>query len=86
MELDTNTLRSLATVVSFVTFMGIVAWAWSRRNARDFEEAANHFQAITIINPDTDRIISLVEPNLRDSVQLIYHLKFTIIVPIKGIG
>ena len=33
--------RSLATVVSFVTFMGIVAWAWSRRNARDFEEAAN---------------------------------------------
>ena len=41
MELDTNTLRSLATVVSFVTFMGIVVWAWSRRNARDFEEAAN---------------------------------------------
>ncbi|WP_413891561.1 cbb3-type cytochrome oxidase subunit 3 [Candidatus Skiveiella danica] len=41
MELDTNTLRSLATVVCFVTFMGIVAWAWSRRNARDFEEAAN---------------------------------------------
>ena len=41
MELDTNTLRSLATVVSFVTFMGIVAGAWSRRNARDFEEAAN---------------------------------------------
>ena len=41
MELDTNTLRSLATVVSFVTFMGIGAWGWSRRNARDFEEAAN---------------------------------------------
>ena len=41
MELDTNTLRSLATVVSFLTFMGIVAWAWSRRNARDFDEAAN---------------------------------------------
>ncbi len=41
MELDTNTLRSLTTVVSFVTFLGIVAWAWSSRNARDFEEAAN---------------------------------------------
>ena len=41
MEFDTNTLRSLATVVSFVTFLGIVVWAWSRRNARDFEEAAN---------------------------------------------
>jgi len=41
MDMDTNTLRSLATVVSFVTFLGIVVWAWSRRNARDFEEAAN---------------------------------------------
>lgn len=40
MELDINTLRSLATVVSFVTFIGIVAWAYSRRNAADFEEAA----------------------------------------------
>ncbi len=41
MDMDTNTLRSLATVVSFVTFLGIVVWAWSRRNVRDFEEAAN---------------------------------------------
>jgi cytochrome c oxidase cbb3-type subunit 4 len=41
MELDINTLRSLATVVSFITFVGIVAWAYSRRNAADFDEAAN---------------------------------------------
>jgi cytochrome c oxidase cbb3-type subunit 4 len=41
MDFDTNTLRSLTTVVSFVTFLGIVVWAWSRRNERDFEEAAN---------------------------------------------
>ena len=41
MELDINTLRSAATVVSLITFVGIVVWAWSRRNARDFEEAAN---------------------------------------------
>ena len=33
MDFDINTLRSVATVVSFITFMGIVAWAWSRRNA-----------------------------------------------------
>jgi cytochrome c oxidase cbb3-type subunit IV len=39
--MDINTLRSIATVVSFVTFIGIVMWAWSRRNAADFEEAAN---------------------------------------------
>ncbi|MHB8947515.1 MAG: cbb3-type cytochrome oxidase subunit 3 [Rhodoferax sp.] len=41
MELDINTLRSLATVASFITFIGITAWAYSRRNAADFEEAAN---------------------------------------------
>jgi cytochrome c oxidase cbb3-type subunit IV len=40
MELDINTLRSLTTVIAFVTFIGIVVWAYSRRNATDFEEAA----------------------------------------------
>ncbi len=39
MEFDVNTLRSLVTVVGFVTFIGIVVWAYSRRNAADFEEA-----------------------------------------------
>ena len=41
MEFDVNTLRSMATVVSFLTFIGIVAWAYSRRNEADFEQAAN---------------------------------------------
>lgn len=41
MEIDVNTLRSVATVASFVTFIGIVWWAWSRRRASDFNEAAN---------------------------------------------
>ena len=40
MEFDVNTLRSAATVVSFVTFIGILVWAYSRRNRADFEEAA----------------------------------------------
>ncbi|MEI6760747.1 MAG: cbb3-type cytochrome c oxidase subunit 3 [Betaproteobacteria bacterium] len=40
MDLDVNTLRALATVVSFATFIGIVVWACSRRNAADFDEAA----------------------------------------------
>jgi cytochrome c oxidase cbb3-type subunit IV len=39
--MDVNTLRSAATVVLFVTFIGIVLWAWSKRNAADFEKAAN---------------------------------------------
>lgn len=39
--MDINTLRSIATVASFVTFLGIVLWAWSRRRSADFSEAAN---------------------------------------------
>jgi cytochrome c oxidase cbb3-type subunit 4 len=38
--MDVNTLRSLVTVVSLVCFIGIVLWAWSKRNAADFEQAA----------------------------------------------
>ncbi len=40
MDMDINTLRSLATVVSFVTFIGIVWWAWSKNRSQDFSEAA----------------------------------------------
>ena len=41
MEFDVNTLRSLATVASFVAFVGIVWWARSRGRSSDFKEAAN---------------------------------------------
>ena len=40
MEFDINTLRILVTVISFITFIGIMIWAYSRRNAADFEEAS----------------------------------------------
>jgi cytochrome c oxidase cbb3-type subunit 4 len=39
--MDVITLRSIATVVSFVTFIGIVWWAWSKQRSADFSEAAN---------------------------------------------
>lgn len=38
--MDINDLRSAVTVVSLVTFVGIIVWAWSRRNKADFDEAA----------------------------------------------
>ena len=38
--MDINTLRSIVTVAIFIIFLGIVAWAWSSRNAASFEEAA----------------------------------------------
>ena len=40
MELDINTLRSIATVAGFITFIGILLWAYSSRNAADFEESS----------------------------------------------
>jgi len=38
---DINDLRSIVTLLLFVAFIGIVAWAWSRRNKKRFDEAAN---------------------------------------------
>lgn len=38
--MDVTTLRIAATLASFATFIGIWVWAWSRRNATAFEEAA----------------------------------------------
>ena len=38
--MDINDLRSAVTVISLLTFLGIVAWAWSRRNQARFEDAA----------------------------------------------
>jgi len=40
MNIDLNTLRSVVTVISLLVFLGIVAWAWSRRNRERFDEAA----------------------------------------------
>jgi cytochrome c oxidase cbb3-type subunit 4 len=38
--MDTNDLRSIFTVVTFVTFIGIVWWAYSGKRSQDFDEAA----------------------------------------------
>jgi cytochrome c oxidase cbb3-type subunit 4 len=39
--MDINTIRIVTTVVSFVLFIGILAWTFSRRRAEDFKDAAN---------------------------------------------
>jgi cytochrome c oxidase cbb3-type subunit 4 len=39
--MDVNDLRAAVTLLSFVAFLGLVAWAWSRRNRQRFDEAAN---------------------------------------------
>ncbi len=39
-NMDINDLRSIVTVVSLVTFVGIIVWAWSKKNKAGFDEAA----------------------------------------------
>jgi cytochrome c oxidase cbb3-type subunit 4 len=38
--MDINDIRSAVTVISLLMFVGIVGWAWSRRNRASFDEAA----------------------------------------------
>lgn len=38
--MDINDMRGIVTVVSFLAFVGIVVWAWSKRNQAGFDEAA----------------------------------------------
>ncbi len=40
MDIDITFLRVASTLVSFATFLGIMAWVYLRRNKQDFEEAA----------------------------------------------
>ena len=39
--MDITTLRSIITVLMFVTFIGVWIWAWSSKRREDFDEAAN---------------------------------------------
>lgn len=36
-----NQIQSFWTVIAFITFIGIVIWAWSGRRKKDFADAAN---------------------------------------------
>ncbi|MDB5861293.1 MAG: cbb3-type cytochrome c oxidase subunit 3 [Ramlibacter sp.] len=38
--MDVNTLRIVATLASFATFIAIWGWAWSRSRRGSFDEAA----------------------------------------------
>ena len=38
--MDVNDLRIAVTVASFLAFVGIMVWAWSKRREQAFAEAA----------------------------------------------
>ncbi|WP_343630584.1 cbb3-type cytochrome c oxidase subunit 3 [Roseateles sp.] len=37
-DFDLNTLRSAVTLISLLVFLGIVVWAYARRNRERFED------------------------------------------------
>lgn len=39
--MDTGTFRGIITLLLIIAFLGITAWAYSRRRKPDFDEAAN---------------------------------------------
>ena len=39
--MELNTVRMVVEVAAFVSFLAIVAWAWSARNRERFEDAAH---------------------------------------------
>ena len=39
--MDINDLRSIVTVTGLLCFLAIVAWAYSKRSKKGFDEAAN---------------------------------------------
>lgn len=39
--MDIGFIRGLVTLLVFVLFIGIVAWAYSKRRKKDFDEAAS---------------------------------------------
>lgn len=39
--MDITLLRAIATLASFVVFVGILVWVWRNRHTQDFKEAAN---------------------------------------------
>jgi cytochrome c oxidase cbb3-type subunit 4 len=38
--MDINTIRGIITAILLVLFLWLIAWAWSRRRAPDFDAAA----------------------------------------------
>lgn len=39
--MDQGTIGSIFTVIVFVSFVGVIIWAFSGRNKKSFDEAAN---------------------------------------------
>ena len=41
MDMDINTVRGLATLFALIAFIAMIAWAYSSKRKKDFDEAAS---------------------------------------------
>lgn len=57
--MDINDLRALMTVIAFITFVGIVLWAWSDRRKQDFAAAAQ-----LALDDDSTCAVPATAPNM----------------------
>ena len=48
--MDINDIRAVITLLAFVAFLGIVAWAYHGKSRRNFDEAAR----LPLVDDDTD--------------------------------
>lgn len=39
--MDINDFRGWHTIILMILFIGVVAWAWSKKRKKSFDEAAN---------------------------------------------
>jgi cytochrome c oxidase cbb3-type subunit 4 len=60
--MDINDLRSIVTVLGFISFLGIVWWAYSDRRKKSYEEAA-----MLPLDDDSDMIPQATRTNERKS-------------------
>ena len=52
--MDQGVIGSIFTVIVFVSFIGIVIWAFSSRNKKKFDEAANLVFADEVDNKNAE--------------------------------
>ena len=62
--MDINDLRSIATVLAFLTFIGIVWWAFGKGARRGFDEAAN----LPFADDDAEEISDLPRKDQRKTL------------------
>lgn len=60
--MDINDLRSLMTVVSLLTFLGIIWWAYGKARSKGFEEAAN----LPFADKDAEEVETRSSTSLKD--------------------